>query len=95
MKLQQYATMRGYQDAYQLNHRIPEADKLKRLQFDTSPDLFELVEEICSKLECTKREFLEMAVLEGIEHAHKFFDEALYEAADPDILGQVSSPVEG
>ena len=110
MKLQQYATMRGYQTAHHLENqplidmflsdpehgdRIREEVKLKRLQFDTTSGLFEQVEQVCSKLECSKREFLEMAVRDAIEQAHKFFDAALNEAADPDLLDQFSHPVEG
>lgn len=109
MNLKQYATMRGYQTAHNLENqplidmfladpehgdRIRDEVKLKRLQFDTTSALYEQVEQVCSKLECSKREFLQMAVREAIHQAHEFFDAALTEAADPDLLDQFSQPVE-
>jgi hypothetical protein len=109
MNLKQYATMRGYETAHYLTNspildsvlqgaegdRIREEIKLKRLQFDCAPSLYDEVEKVCTKLECSKREFLEMAVSEAIKLAHEVFDQALTEAADEAVLAQYSHPVEG
>lgn len=61
--------------------QIREKFALKRLQFDTSPELYAKVEGVCSLLECTKREFLEIAVIDAIEKAWMVFEETYQEAA--------------
>lgn len=108
MNLKQYATMRGYETAHYMTNapvldsmlqsadgdRIREEAKLKRLQFDCSADLYDRVEQVCSKLECSKREFLEMAVAEAIALANEVWDEALTSAADPEVLERFSQPVQ-
>lgn len=108
MNLKQYATMRGFETAHYLTNapvldsmlqsadgdRIREETKLKRLQFDCTPKLYDDVEKVCSKLECSKREFLEMAVAEAIKTAHEVWDEAFSSAADPDVLERFSHPVQ-
>ena len=54
--------------------------KLKRIQFDTVPELAEKLENICSILSCSKRVFLEMAVSEAIEAAQAQFGQAFHDA---------------
>lgn len=49
--------------------------KLKRIQFDTNPALFEKLEELCELLDCSKREFLEMAVVDAIKNAERSYSE--------------------
>ncbi len=61
--------------------QIREKFALKRLQFDTNPGLYAKVESVCSLLECTKREFLEMAVIDAIDNAWAVFEETYQEAA--------------
>lgn len=94
MKLSQFTTMAGYLQASQFtNQRLvdhfldgDQGDqirfelKLKRIQFDTSPDLAEKLESVCSLLDCSKRVFLEMAVREAIEAAEDQFGDAFKEA---------------
>jgi DNA-binding Xre family transcriptional regulator len=94
MKLSQFTLMRGYQQAAQfgnpkfLDHfldseqgeQIRQDLKLKRIQFDTTPELAHKLENICNILECSKREFLEMVVAEAIETAEAQFGEAFYDA---------------
>jgi len=59
---------------------IREKVALKRLQFDTSTALYSQVENVCSLLECSKRVFLEMAVIDAIERAETVFGETYQEA---------------
>lgn len=100
MNLDQFTTMRGYQLAATrtngklLDALLTDADqgdqlrtqlKLKRIQFDTSPLLFERLENICGLLECSKREFLEMAISEAIYRADVNFQQAFQDAAGVDL----------
>lgn len=99
MNLDQFTTMRGYQLAASRNNpaiidamlqseqgdSIREGLKLKRIQFDTSPLLWEKLESICSMLDCSKREFLEMAISEAIYRADQNFQKAFEEAAGVDL----------
>jgi hypothetical protein len=94
MKLTQFAQMRGFQTSYQTGNpqfldavlnsaqgdEIREKVLTKRLQFDCSPQLYEKVESLCALLDCSKREFLEMAVLDGLEQAHSVFEDAFKQA---------------
>jgi ribosomal 30S subunit maturation factor RimM len=59
---------------------IREKVALKRLQFDTSTVLYSQVENVCSLLDCSKRVFLEMAVIDAIEKAETVFGETYQEA---------------
>lgn len=99
MKLDQFTTMRGYQlaasrtngnliDAFlnsEQGDEIREGLKLKRIQFDTAPQLWERLENICSTLDCSKREFLEMAIAEAIDRAESRFQQAFQEASGMDV----------
>ena len=49
--------------------------KLKRIQFDTHSVLFDKLEDTCILLDCSKRVFLEMAVIEAIQKANATFFE--------------------
>jgi len=64
---------------------IREGLKLKRIQFDTSPLLWEKLENVCGLLDCSKREFLEMAISEAIHRAEENFHKAFEEAAGVDL----------
>ena len=86
--------MRALQNAHQsansvfLDHMLvgPQGDEIrekiltKRLQFDTSPALYARVENVCALLECSKREFLEMAVIEACAKAEEVFGDTYVEA---------------
>jgi hypothetical protein len=87
MKLAQFAQMRGFSHAYN-SHNQPILDsmlngqsgddirsqfKLKRLQFDCHESLYAEVESICALLDCSKREFLDMAVRDAIDQAQSTF----------------------
>lgn len=52
----------------------------KRLQFDTTPELYAEVERICSLLHCSKRQFLRMAVCDAIDKADAVFMETYKDA---------------
>ena len=101
MKLDQYAAMRAMQTAHNmtnqpiLDHLLNDsehgssirADVLtKRIQFDTTPQLFAELESVCSLLECSKREFLEMAVRESIKRAEEIFGEVFEDTAGQTFL---------
>ena len=93
MKLTQFAQMRGFESAYQSgNPQILESilnseqgDEVrskfltKRLQFDCVPELHAEVEETCSLLHCSKREFLEMAVRDGLDKGQTIFMDSFKE----------------
>ena len=98
MKLDQFATMRGMQLAHNITNqpildsmlndaengpKIREEILTKRIQFDTSPALFAELESVCSLLECSKREFLQMAVSEAIHRA-----QVVFEVSFSDVSGQ-------
>lgn len=100
MKLDQFTTMRAYQlavtrftnghlvDAFlnsEQGDEIRDSLKLKRIQFDTSPQLWDRLESICSTLDCSKREFLEMAISEAIDRAESTFQDAFKDASGMDI----------
>ena len=105
MKLDQFATMRGMQYAHIstnqgfLDHLLNDAENgpkirqdilSKRIQFDTTPELFAALESVCSLLECSKREFLQMAVGEAINRAQTVFATA-YEQVSGQPLGEIEA----
>ena len=47
--------------------------KLKRIQFDTHAGIADKLDQVCNLLDCSKRVFLEMAVIEAIEKANSSF----------------------
>lgn len=105
MKLEQFATMRGMQHAHistnqaVLDHLLNDAENgpkirqdllSKRIQFDTTPELFAALENVCSMLECSKREFLQMAVWEAVDRAQAVFATA-YEQVAGQPLGEIEA----
>jgi hypothetical protein len=100
MNLNQFSQMRGFQHSHQTTggfiidsalsgetgDEIRETLKLKRIQFDTSPQLADQLENCCSLLECSKREFLEMAVSEAIDRATDVFMESYKQASGRDFM---------
>ena len=101
MKLDQFATMRGMQYAHIstnqgfIDHALKDENNApailsvlsKRIQFDTTPELFTRLESVCSLLECSKREFLQMAVSEAIDRAQSVFETA-YQEVSGELLGE-------
>lgn len=99
MNLHQFAQMRGFQQAHAhvgapfLDHflngekgdELREELKLKRIQFDTLPQLYEKLENACALLQCSKREFLELAVWDAIQRAEEVFQDSFKEASGVDI----------
>lgn len=87
MNLELFAKMRGYEQAFTstnsqfLDHilngkqgdEIREKVLTKRLQFDTTPELYQRVEDICVLLDSSKRQFLEMAVIDAINKGTQLF----------------------
>ena len=104
MNLENFAKLRGLDHAYAstnrqlLDHILAgeQGDEVrknilsKRLQFDTTPELYAEVENICQLLGCSKREFLELAVLHGLDKAEQVFG-----AAFKDATGREFGTVEG
>jgi hypothetical protein len=100
MNLNQFAQMRGFQQSHQttgafiVDHALNgeqgdemrETLKLKRIQFDTVPQLYDQLESVCSLLECSKREFLEMAVYEAIDRAQIVFMDSYKAASGRDFM---------
>jgi len=73
---------------------IRESLKLKRLQFDTSTVLYNKVEEVCGLLNCSKREFLDMAVNEALDKAEASFFATYQEVTGRDFCDD-HAPVKG
>ena len=100
MNIETFAKMRALQEVHTsgnqslLDHflsgdqasELRETLKLKRIQFDTNPALFEKLEQICGLLDCSKREFLEMAVVDAIKNAEQSFSET-YQAETGEQFG--------
>jgi hypothetical protein len=100
MNLNQFAQMRGFQHSHsttgafvvdsvlngEQGDELRAELKLKRIQFDTASQLYEQLENVCSLLECSKREFLEMAVSEAIDRAQSVFMESYKEASGRDFM---------
>lgn len=92
--------MRGFEQSHQttgaglVDHalngeqgdEVRETLKLKRIQFDTSPQLYDQLESVCSLLQCSKREFLEMAVDEAIDRAEDVFMASYKDASGRDFM---------
>jgi hypothetical protein len=92
MKLTQFSAMRGMEFAHNavqnplIDAILNDPDtgalpQLKRIQFDTSPFLADKLDSICSLLNCSKREFLQMAVMDAIEQAETVFCDAYKDVA--------------
>lgn len=100
MNLETFAQMRGLQAAHTsgntqfLDHILAseQGDEIrakfltKRIQFDTRPELFAELENVCSLLDCSKREFLEMAVTDALARAVQVFGESYAGAAGRDFF---------
>jgi hypothetical protein len=94
MKLEQFAMMRGMENAYTssnfglIDHLLSSEDGdalrknvlTKRLQFDCVPELHSRVESVCSLLGCSKRELLEMVVIDGCNKAEEVFMQSFKDA---------------
>lgn len=108
MKLEHFAKMRGL-EAVDSSENADFLDGLlegeagkkikaelltKRLQFDCHPDLYAEVERVCALLSCSKRRFLEMAVLSALEKSEQIFSETFYEARGQEFT-TVYAPKEG
>lgn len=108
MNLENFAKMRGLQSAHissnsdfvdallqgESGEKIKSDFLTKRLQFDCHPDLYSQVESICGLLDCSKRQFLEMAVIDALEKAERIYMEAFKEGSGREF-GEVFSPVGG
>jgi len=102
MNLNQFAQMRGFQHAHEttgsflidsfLNSEsgdeMRETLKLKRIQFDTVPQLADQLESVCALLDCSKREFLELAVSDAIARAQTVFMDSYKDASGRDFMEQ-------
>ena len=108
MNLENFAKMRGLENAHSsansdlLDHflssekgdEIREKVLTKRLQFDSTPELYNEVERICFLLNCSKRQFLEMAVCDAINKAEDVFLDTFTQATGHDF-GVIDSGQDG
>jgi hypothetical protein len=111
MKLEHFAQMRALQSAYIstnqtfLDQLLSEDEKsagtlrqemsLKRIQFDTSPALVDELEKVCDLLECSKRQFLEGAVVDALDRAKQAYFKTLSEVGGDEAGGVTLTVVEG
>ena len=101
MNLNQFAQMRGFQNSHSkigsflVDRALQDSEegeklrselKLKRIQFDTFPDLYARLESVCSLLDCSKREFMQMAVWEAVDRAETVFMDSYKEASGRDFM---------
>lgn len=97
MNLENYTKMRALENASNSSFldRLLESDQgdevrekilTKRLQFDTTPELFAEVESVCNLLDCSKREFLEMAVVDAIKKVSAVFQVTYKDATGEDFF---------
>jgi hypothetical protein len=88
MNLEQFAQMRALESAYTSTNRAfvdhliatnkDAAEQItKRIQFDAAPFLADELEKVCELLECSKREFLEGALVEALDRATKAYRSTL------------------
>lgn len=63
----------GLMDHFLREEGAAEKMGLKRIQFETHPQLADRLEEVCSMLDVSKREFLESAVLDAMSKAEDRF----------------------
>ena len=93
MKLEHFAQMRALESAYtSTNQRFvdlllsdpktAENMPLKRIQFDTWEGLAEELDKVCELLDCSKRQFLEGAVVEALDKAKTIYFATLNRVAD-------------
>lgn len=103
MNIETVARMRALESAYQAGNpklmdlvadgrvKVIEGEvKLKRVQFDTSFALSEKLDEVCSLLGMSRREFLETALIDALEAA-----EASFHSTFKDVTGEEFGEVEG
>lgn len=106
MNLEQFAQMRALESAYTSTNRAfvdhlvkndPNvAEQLKRIQFDCAPFLADELEKVCGLLQCSKREFMEGAVVEALDRAQKAYFGTLERVAQEEAGPQyVLQAVEG
>lgn len=97
MNLENYVKMRALENASNssfLDHMLAgdQGDEIrekiltKRLQFDTTPYLYGEVEAVCELLNCSKREFLEMAVADAIKKVSDVFEVTYKDATGEDFF---------
>lgn len=109
MNLENFSKMRGLEMAHTssnsdfLDHllngeqgnELKETVLTKRLQFDTHPELYEQVEQICNLLKCSKRQFLEMAVCDALNKAEDIFMSSFKEGSGRDFFDVYGVKKEG
>lgn len=100
MNLENFSKMRALQTAQSSTNSSfidnllagPQGDEMrekiltKRLQFDTTSELYARVESMCSLLECSKREFLEMAVCDALDKAMTVFEVTFKDATGQEFI---------
>ena len=108
MNIENFAKMRGLQLAHdslnsalldsvfsgEQGDEVREKLQTKRLQFDTTPVLYSKVEGMCEKLNCSKREFMEMAMLEAVERAELALQKGFQDGTGRDIADAFPASVE-
>jgi hypothetical protein len=69
--------------------------KLKRIQFDTHAGLADRLEQVCNLLDCSKRVFLEMAVIEAVQKASDIYFKTYKEETGSDFGFRIGIDSEG
>lgn len=79
-----------FTEAFLARPDVQEQLGMKRVQFETVPQLYEHLESICSLLDVSKREFLEGALIDAIRAAEEKFH-AVFEEATGREFGEVEA----
>lgn len=79
-----------FAEAFLQRSDVQEQLGMKRVQFETFPQLYERLENVCSLLDVSKREFLESALVDAIADAETKFH-AVYEEAAGREFGDTES----
>jgi len=101
-KIDEIATLAGLQsarisrnadlmEAFLTSSEVQEQLGMKRIQFETSPILYERLEGICGLLDVSKREFMESALVDAINAADEKFNAVYQEVTGREFGSEVEA----
>lgn len=101
MNTKDFATFMAYKSAYTTSNvaitnmiaadRVEHNVQLKRVQFETYPDVVERLESVCTVLGISKREFLERAVVDALDCTWATYTDT-YQRLTGEPFGQAFDP---
>lgn len=101
MNVKDFATLKAYQDAYTSSNvaitnmiaadGVEHTVQLKRVQFETYPDVVERLETVCHVLGISKREFLERALVDALDCTWSTFTDTYHRLTGERRYGDLES----